>query len=62
MARDSAKLLEAVSRALDWEACQSDPSKRQAMLAVIRCTVDEWMRGQVTTEQAVTVISSTLGP
>jgi len=47
------ELVEAVSFALDREASELDVAKRAHMLAATRRAVDAWLRGRLSTAQAV---------
>jgi hypothetical protein len=50
------ELIDAVSAALDREAVELDIAKRAHLLASTRRTVDGWLRGRLTTPQAVALL------
>lgn len=58
MPHESGKLLDTVSRALDWQENQADANSRHVVLATIRRAVDDWMRGELTTDEAVAIVAS----
>jgi hypothetical protein len=50
------ELLDAVAKALDREASASDVGQRARLLAATRTTIEEWLRGRLTTEEAVALL------
>jgi hypothetical protein len=50
------ELIDAVTVALDREALEVDIAKRAHLLAATRRTVDGWLRGRITTPQAVALL------
>jgi hypothetical protein len=53
-----AELLDAIGRVLDDESNERDSQRRAQLLAVVRATVDRWLRGEVSTADALTMLDA----
>jgi hypothetical protein len=47
------ELVEAIGRLLDDESNERDSRRRAELLAIVRGTVDRWMRGELSTHDAL---------
>lgn len=54
------ELLDAIANALDREASASDVEQRARLLAATRTTIEEWLRGRLTTEEAVALLRTAI--
>jgi hypothetical protein len=52
------ELIEAVGRLLDDESNECDSKRRAELLAIVRGTVDRWMRGELNTRDALAQLAA----